>query len=519
MKADQDPLSTRLTPRQIVTAMSGLIIAMLLAQLDNMIVAPALPTIVGELGGMDHLAWVTTGYVLASTVATPIWGKLGDIFGHRRTFMISIAVFLLGSALCGMSQDMAELIGFRAFQGLGAGGLMVGIMAAIGLMVPPRERGKYQGIMMAVMPLAMIGGPLLGGFITDNASWRWAFYVNLPLGILSLVVCWFTLKLPRQERTAKVRIDWWGSAVLSVWITALVLMLSWGGSQYDWNSPQIIGLGVTAAVGLVVFLIIENKAAEPVIPLRLFSSSNFSLANALGFIVGFAMFGGITFLPQFQQYVQGQSATSSGLLLMPMMIAAMIVSLSGGLLITRTGHYKSLPIVGSALMAFGLFLFSTMGLDTAAWQSGVYMAILGAGMGCMMQTTNLIAQNSVNIRDIGAATGTSTFARNMGGSLGISVLGSIYANRLADTMGKAGGSGSVHQSGQITPAALHSMPAAIQDLFKTAVTSGIQSVFFWAAIVAAVGFVLALFIRHVPLRGHTPTPPEAAEATAEELAI
>jgi len=511
----QDAGQARLSPRQILTAMSGLVIAMLLAQLDNMIVAPALPTIVGELGGMDHLAWVTTGYVLASTVATPIWGKLGDIFGHRRTFMASIVVFLAGSALCGMSQDMAQLIGFRAFQGLGAGGLMVGIMAAIGLMVPPRERGKYQGVMMAVMPLAMIGGPLLGGFITDNASWRWAFYVNLPLGVLSLVVCWFTLKLPRQERTAKVRIDWWGSAVLTAWITALVLMLSWGGSQYEWNSPEIIGLGAVAAVGLVLFLFIERRAAEPVIPLRLFSSLNFTLANALGFIVGFAMFGGITFLPQFQQYVQGQSATSSGLLLMPMMIAAMAVSLSGGLVVSRTGHYKPLPVIGSALMATGLFLFSTMGLDTPAWQSGVYMAILGAGMGCMMQTTNLIAQNSVHIRDIGAATGTSTFARNMGGSLGISVLGSIYAGRLADSMGAGG----LHQSGQITPAALQSLPQAVQDLFKTAVTNGIQSVFFLASLVAAAGFVLALFIRHVPLRGHAPSPAEAAEQAAEELAV
>jgi EmrB/QacA subfamily drug resistance transporter len=517
MTADQDIQPVRLSPRQIVTAMSGLVIAMLLAQLDNMIVAPALPTIVGELGGMDHLAWVTTGYVLASTVATPIWGKLGDIFGHRRTFMASIVVFLAGSALCGMSQGMAELIGFRAFQGLGAGGLMVGIMAAIGLMVPPRERGKYQGIMMAVMPLAMIGGPLLGGFITDHASWRWAFYVNLPLGVISLVVCWFTLKLPRQERSSRVRIDWWGSAVLTVWITALVLMLSWGGSQYHWNSPEIIGLGATAVLGFVLFLVIESKAAEPVIPLRLFSSRNFSLANALGFVVGFAMFGGITFLPQFQQYVQGQSATSSGLLLMPMMIAAMIVSLAGGLLVTRTGHYKSLPIAGAALMAAGLFLFSTMGLDTPAWQSGIYMAVLGAGMGCMMQTTNLIAQNSVHIKDIGAATGTSTFARNMGGSLGISVLGSIYASRLADAMG--GGDGGLHQNGQITPAALHALPQAVQDLFKHAVTDGIQAVFFGASIVAAAGFVLALFIRHAPLRGHAPTPAQAAEQAAEELAV
>jgi EmrB/QacA subfamily drug resistance transporter len=519
--APADPaVQGRLTPRQIITAMSGLIIAMLLAQLDNMIVAPALPTIVGELGGMDHLAWVTTGYILASTVSTPIWGKLGDIFGHKGTFMTSIVIFLAGSALCGMSQDMTALIGFRAFQGLGAGGLMVGIMSAIALMVPPRERGKYQGIMMAVMPLAMIGGPLLGGYITDQASWRWAFYINLPLGILSLVVCWFTLKLPQEVRKEKVRIDWWGSAVLTIWITALVLMLSWGGSQYDWNSPQIIGLGVTAALGLAAFLLIEHRTAEPVIPLRLFSSRNFSLANALGFVVGFAMFGGITFLPQFQQYVQGQSATNSGLLLMPMMIAAMIVSLAGGQLISRTGHYKTLPIAGTALMAAGLFLFSTMGLDTPAWQSGLYMAVLGAGMGCMMQTTNLIAQNSVNVRVIGAATGTSTFARNMGGSICISVLGSIYASRLTDTMNQTGNNtGGLHQSGQLTPATLHALPPAIQDLFKHAVTNGIQEVFLVASIIAAAGFVLAWFIKQVPLRGHAPTPAQAAEATAEELAI
>ncbi|MFF2243344.1 MDR family MFS transporter [Arthrobacter sp. NPDC058130] len=514
MDAESQLGQARLSPRQIVTAMSGLIVAMLLAQLDNMIVAPALPTIVGELGGMDHLAWVTTGYIVASTVATPIWGKLGDIFGHRITFMVSIVVFLVGSALCGMSQDMTALIASRAFQGLGAGGLMVGIMAAIGLMVPPRERAKYQGIMMAVMPLAMIGGPLLGGVITDHASWRWAFYVNLPLGVVSLIVCWFTLKLPQEARNSRVRIDWWGSVLLTIWITALVLMLSWGGSQYQWNSPEIIGLGAIAVVGLITFVFIESKVAEPVIPLRLFSSSNFSLANLLGFVVGFAMFGGITFLPQFQQYVQGQSATSSGLLLMPMMLTAMVVSLAGGQLITRTGNYKALPIVGGALMATGLFLFSTMGMDTAAWQSGIYMAVLGAGMGCMMQTTSLIAQNSVDVRNIGAATGISTFARNMGGSLGISVLGSIYASRLADTMGKPE-SGGLQLGGQVTPAALHSLAPEIQDLFKHAVTNGIQDVYLWASIIAVAGFVLAWFIRQVPLRGYDPAP----VATAEELAI
>ncbi len=502
-----------LSHRQIMIAMSGLVIAILLAMLDNMIVAPALPTIVGDLGGLQHLAWVTTGYILASTVSTPIWGKLGDLFGRKGVFMASIVVFLIGSVLCGISQNMAELVVFRAIQGLGAGGLMVGAMAIVGEMVPPRDRGKYQGVMMAAMPFAMIGGPLIGGFLTDHLSWRWAFYVNLPLGAIALAVVWVTLKLPRGR--GKAVIDWAGAGLLTLWITALVLITSWGGTEYAWGSWQIAGLGVLTVAGFVAFIMVERRVAEPIMPLGPFRNANFALAGALSLVSGFALFGGVTFLPQYQQFVQGASATNSGLLLLPMMASVMIVSLIGGQIITRTGRYRALPIVGSALMTIGLALFATMDVDTSRTMTALYMVVLGAGMGCLMQTTLLIAQNSVPLRDLGASTGASTFLRNMGGSLGVSLLGALYANQLTDSLtanSPAGASG-LGAASELTPAALRAMPEAAQRIFQQAVTDGIGTVFFWGAVVGAVGFVLAWFIRHVPLRGSEPTrdPVEAVE--------
>lgn len=500
--------------RQILATMSGLGIAMLLAMLDNMIVAPALPTIVGELGGLNHLAWVTTGYILASTVATPIWGKLGDLYGRRVIFTVAVAIFLIGSALCGVSQDMAQLIAFRAIQGLGAGGLMVGVLSIIGEMIPPRDRSKYQGVMMAVMPVAMIGGPLIGGFITDNLSWRWAFYVNLPLGAVTLILCWITLaKLPKG--TGKAVIDWWGTGLLTIWITALVLVTSWGGTQYAWGSAQILGLIAVAVVGFVAFIIVERRVAEPIMPLRVFKSLNFSLSGGVAFISGFAMFGAMGFLPQFQQFVQGSSATNSGLLLMPMMIAAMAVSLSAGQLISKTGHYKSLPIIGSILVTIGLALFATMDVNTSTVVSGVYMVILGAGMGAMMQTSTLIAQNSLALRDMGAGTGVSTFLRNMGSSLGVSLLGAVYTSHLADTL--TGTPAVTVTATSMTPQMLRGLPESAQKLFEQAVTNGVTALFTWGAVVAAVGIVVALFIRQVPLR--SAVKPQAASADAEPVAV
>ncbi|MFL6108654.1 MAG: MDR family MFS transporter [Marmoricola sp.] len=514
--------ATALTPRQIITAMSGLVVAMLLAQLDNMIVAPALPTIVGDLGGLNHLSWVVTGYILASAVATPLWGKLGDLFGHKYTFMTAIVLFLIGSALCGLSQNMTQLVLFRAFQGLGAGGLLVGIMSVVGMLVPPRERGKYIGVMMAVMPVAMIGGPLVGGFITDHVSWRWNFYVNLPLGALALVVIWSTLHLSHEARPKdKVVIDWWGAGVLTVWIVSLVLGITWGGTQYPWGSWQIVALFAVAAVGLVVFLLIERRAEEPVIGLHLFSSTNFTLSTVLGFVAGFAMFGTITFLPQFQQFVQGQSATNSGLLLMPMMFSVMALSLGGGQVISRTGRYKAFLVVGMVLLGIGLYLFSTMDVGTGTGRTAVFMVVLGAGLGCLMQTTNLVAQNSVPLRDLGAGTGTFTFVRTLGGSIGVAALGAVYTHQLngslSDKLGPRADLGS--KVSGLTPAALKGQPEQFVSAFREAVASGTHAIFLIASTLTILGFVIAWFVREVALRGSSPSTAENAVATVEEVGV
>jgi EmrB/QacA subfamily drug resistance transporter len=504
--------------RQILVTMSGLVIAMLLAMLDNMIVAPALPTIVGDLGGLQHLAWVTTGYILATTIATPIWGKLGDLYGRRITFVAAVALFLVGSALCGMSQNMAELVGFRAIQGLGAGGLVVGVLSIIGEMIPPRERSKYQGVMMAVMPVALIGGPLIGGFITDHLSWRWAFYVNLPLGAVALVVAWITLaRLPGGKGHA--RIDWLGTGLLTVWITSLVLITSWGGTQYAWGSPQVLGLIVLTVAGLIAFIMVERRRPEPIMPLRVFKNRNFTLAGGIALISGFALFGAIGYLPQYQQFVQGSSATNSGLLLMPMMIAVMVVSIGVGQIISRTGRYRIFPIVGSVLVVAGMFLFSTVDLGTSKTTTAIFMVVLGAGMGGIMQTSTLIAQNSLDLRDMGAGTGVSTFLRNMGSSLGVSILGAIYAHHLTATLaGASAGSGGSVSASSITPAALRALPEAARHLFQQAVTNGIDALFLWGCAVAALGIVLALFVRHVPLRGGKPVAEQVAAPVATELA-
>ena len=493
-----------LSHRQILTIMSGLIIAMLLAQLNNMIVSPALPTIVGELGGLEHLSWVTTAYILATTSATLIWGKLGDLFSRKTMFMSSIVIFLIGSALSGQSHSMTELIAFRAIQGIGAGGLMVGVMSIMAVIVSPSERGKYTGYMMAVMPVAMIGGPLVGGFITDHFSWRWTFYVNLPLGLIALAVIAVTMRLPIPPR-AQASIDWLGGALVVVWTTSLVLVTSWGGTQYDWTSPTILSLIGLTVVGFVAFLVTEARVAQPILPLDVFRNLNFSLSAGLAFIVGFALFGGMVFLPQFQQFVQGASATNSGLLLLPLMLGVMVMSLASGQIVSRTGKYRVFPIVGSIVMTIGLALMATFAVDTSRTTAAIYMVVLGLGMGCLMQITSLIGQNSVAIKDIGAATGAQTFIRSMGGSIGVSLMGSLYTSRLVSSLSEqlpgTGDKLASGGSGSLTPATLHSMPAAVQQAFKVAVTHGITGVFFWSAVASVAGIVVALFIKQVSLRG------------------
>jgi EmrB/QacA subfamily drug resistance transporter len=490
-----------MTSRPPVPILLALGLGVLLAALDQTIVATALPTVAGDLGGLTDLAWVVTAYLVAETVSTPLYGKLGDVIGRKRVLIGAIVLFLTGSALSGLSASMTELVLFRAVQGLGAGGLIVGVLSIIGEMIPPRERSKYQGVMMAVMPVALIGGPLIGGFITDHLSWRWAFYVNLPLGLVALVVSWITLaRLPRGKGHA--RIDWFGTGLLTVWITALVLIATWGGTQYAWGSPQILGLIVLTLAGLAAFIAVERRQAEPIMPLRVFRNRNFVLAGGIAFISGFALFGAIGYLPQYQQFVQGSSATNSGLLLMPMMISVMVVSIVVGNVISRTGRYRIFPIVGMILVVAGMLLFTTVGLTTSKTVTALFMVVLGAGMGGIMQTSTLIAQNSLALRDMGAGTGASTFLRNMGSSLGVSILGAVYAHQLTGSLGTVDGS-------SMTPAALRALPEAARHVFQVAVTDGITHLFLWGSVVAAAGVVVALFVRHVPLRGSQP--PAAAE--------
>ncbi|GAB3174725.1 EmrB/QacA subfamily drug resistance transporter [Micromonospora palomenae] len=501
----------------------GLMIAMMLAMLDNMIVSTALPRIVGEFGGLDHFTWVVTAYVLGTTVSTPIWGKLGDLYGRKAVFLTSVVVFLVGSALCGMAgsdmlggpgDGMVELIAFRAVQGLGAGGLMVGVMAIIGDLVPPRERGRYQGMIAGIMAIAMVAGPLVGGFITDNLSWRWAFYVNLPLGGVALLVLATTMHLPKYRTEHKI--DWLGAALLSVGITAIVLLTTWGGNEYDWVSPQILGLAVLAVVALVAFGLVERRVPEPILPLGLFANRNFALISVIGFLLGFAMFGAMNFLPLYQQTVQGASATNSGLLLLPLMFGMLVVSLVVGRAITKTGRYRMFPIVGGVVMTAGMLLLSRLDVDTGKVESSLYMVVLGVGMGFLMQTSMLIAQNSVEQKDLGAASGAATFFRSIGGSFGISLFGAIFANRLADSAAGSAFSGGTGEGGGMDLEKLKDLPAQARELVLGGLSGAISHVFLWAVLFTVVVPVLAWFIKEVPLRSSNDAPP--AGATPEEQA-
>ncbi|MGW4499390.1 MDR family MFS transporter [Micromonospora sp. NPDC004336] len=505
----------------------GLMIAMMLAMLDNMIVSTALPRIVGEFGGLDHFTWVVTAYVLGTTVSTPIWGKLGDLYGRKSVFLTSVVVFLVGSALCGMAgsdllggpdDGMVELIAFRAVQGLGAGGLMVGVMAIIGDLVPPRERGRYQGMIAGIMAFAMVAGPLVGGFITDHLSWRWAFYVNLPLGGVALAVLVATLRLPKHR--TEHRIDWLGAALLSVAITAIVLVTTWGGNEYDWTSGPILGLVALTLVALAAFGLVERRAAEPILPLRLFANRNFALISVIGFLLGFAMFGAMNFLPLYQQTVQGASATNSGLLLLPLMFGMLVVSLVVGRSITKTGRYRAYPIVGGVVMAAGMALLTRLDVDTSKTESSLYMLVLGVGMGFLMQTSMLIAQNSVEQRDLGAASGAATFFRSIGGSFGISLFGAVFANRLAGSPGGDAFGGGGEAGAAMDLEKLKDLPAQARELVLGGLADAVSHVFWWALFFSVAVPVLAWFVREVPLRtaNEPPAQPDGGDHGEVSLA-
>ncbi|MBW5484035.1 MDR family MFS transporter [Streptomyces bambusae] len=511
-------------PRSVRVVLMALMIAMLLAMLDNMIIGTAMPTIVGELGGLEHLSWVVTAYTLATAASTPIWGKLGDMYGRKGSFLTSIVIFLVGSALSGMAQDMGQLIGFRAVQGLGAGGLMVGVMAIIGDLIPPRERGKYQGMMAGVMALAMIGGPLVGGTITDHMGWRWSFYINLPLGAVALAMVTAVLHLPKNDKGAG-RIDYLGAALLTVAITSTVLVTTWGGTEYAWGSAEILGLIVVGVLSVAAFLYAETRAAEPVLPLHIFRSRNFTLMSVIGFLTGFAMFGGVLYLPLFQQSVQGASATNSGLLLLPMLLSMMAVSLVAGRITTSSGKYKVFPIAGGALMVAGLYLLATMDTGTTRLVSGIYMAVLGAGLGFLMQITMLVAQNSVEMKDMGVASSSATLFRTLGGSFGVALMGSLFTGRVQDAMterlGEAGGAATAG-SAQLDAASLAKLPEHVREAYQYAVAAGTHSAFLLGAAVAVLGFLAAWFVKEVPLRGAGPAPAgesgESGESAPESAA-
>jgi len=485
------PTAPSLPKKRVLLIFSGLLLGMMLASLDQTIVATALPTIVGDLGGIDHLSWVITAYLLAETVSTPLYGKLGDLLGRRRLFQFAISLFILGSILAGFSASMLQLVAFRAVQGLGAGGLIVLAQAIIADVVSPRERGRYQGYFGAVFGAASIAGPLIGGFITDHLSWRWAFYVNVPLGIAALVVT--SITLPSSIRTRQVRIDWFGIALLTGAITSFVLFTTWGGTQYPWSSGIIIGLAITSVVLAVSFFIVQFRTPEPTMPPRLFRLRTFNVASSVSFIVGMAMFGSIAYLPTFLQIANGASASNSGLLLMPFMLGLLCASVGAGQVVTRTGHYRVFPIIGMGVATVGMFLLSTLQTDTSLWTSGAYMAVLGIGIGLVMQIMILATQNEAPVDDLGVATASVSFFRAVGGSVGVAVFGALFNHRLADMLG---GSDAV----DLTPEQIQTLPVAQYNQIADAFASSITSVFRVAVPIVLVGFLLAWLLKEKPLR-------------------
>jgi len=481
--------------------------------LDQLVVSTALPRIVGDLGGVTHLSWVVTAYVLASTVTTPLYGKLGDQYGRKRWLMIAIVIFLAGSALSGLAHSMDQLIAFRALQGLGAGGLLTGAIATIGDLVSPRERGQYMGYIMGVMTLAMIAGPLVGGYITENFSWRWIFYINMPIGGAALVYLAATMHLPRHR--VKHKIDYVGAITLAIAATSIILMTTWGGTQYAWGSVQVLGLIVLAILSTAAFLATEARAAEPILPLGVFRNRNFSVAIAMSFLLGLALFGALTFLPLYQQTVQHLSPTASGLMLIPMMLGSTVTALISGQVTTKTGRYKVLPIIGAGMMTIGMYLLTGLGLHTSLVTIGFYFAVIGLGMGFLMQITTLVAQNSVAPQEMGVASSSRTFFQQIGGSIGVAAFGAVFARRLVESLTAHLPGAHVSVKGaQLNPATVNHLPVLVREDFFVAITHAVTGVFWLVVPAAAIVFGLAWLIKEVPLRGRAPV---AEEPVTPEL--
>ncbi|MDP9953360.1 MULTISPECIES: MFS transporter [Streptomyces] len=509
--AGPGPDAAEISPRKIRMVFLGLMLTLLLAALDQMIVATALPKIVGELHGLEKMSWAVTAYLLASTIVLPLYGKLGDLFGRKGVFQFAIIVFIIGSALAGWSRTMDELIAFRALQGIGGGGLMIGVQAIIADIVPARERGRYMGLIGAVFGLASVAGPLLGGFFTDHASWRWCFYINVPFGLVTLAVIAVVLKLPRPA--ARPRLDVLGAALLAVASTCLVLVTSWGGTEYDWTSGTILGLSAGAVASTVLFVAAERRAAEPIIPLRLFRDSVFNVTGLVGAVLGVALFGAASYLPTYLQMVDGVSATESGLLMLPMMMGIVGGSIVSGQLITRTGRYRIYPIVGSAVSVVGMALLSLLEADTSVLAYSFYQAVLGIGIGLVMSVLVLAVQNSVRPSDLGTATSANNYFRQIGGSVGAAIFGTLFAGRLSDALGERLPTGAeLPDPASITPQIVHAMEPALRDAYIQAYVDAMPRIFLYLVPVLVLGLVLAFFLKEKPLVSHH-SPEAAAETT------